>query len=210
MFDYKVIDDFFSREAYLSLKLRLDRDVDWKHNVCITGHESIRDKTHLYSGGMGRVIKRDDHEPNKVDLYPEFTNLFGFKLSETFDVEHILRIRCGLQLPINVDYVHDPHVDYTYPHWTALLYFCTEKGAGETYLYNQKYDDSWPNPYIQWQKTKDEFEVIEKVEPKENRCLIFRGDIFHSSSTPRSIARRLAVNVNFQGNPKHGTETNKP
>lgn len=210
MFDIKVIDNFFSQEAYNSLKLRLDRDIEWRHSHCITGHTGLKELD-IYAGGFGKIIQRDDESEEKKDLYPEFTHLFGYKLTETFHLEKILRIRAGLQVPINQTKVNDPHVDYDYPHWTALVYFCSEDDAGYTYFYNEFWDkNSYANPYVQWQENKDLFKLADKIAPKENRCVIFRGDMFHASSAPETIARRLAVNVNFKGNPKHGTETDRP
>ena len=67
---------------------------------------------------------------------------------------------------------------------------------GETYIYNQH-----KTPHEQYDNTKDKFEVLEKIEAKENRVVFFKGDVYHSSSRPRTIYKRIAVNVNFVGTP---------
>ena len=51
-------------------------------------------------------------------------------------------------------------------------------------------------------------QVIDKIEAKENRVLFFKGNVFHSSSSPKTIFKRIAVNINFMGFPRKVEESN--
>lgn len=197
--DYLVLDDIFSDETYTLLKNYFS-NCSWDFISETNLHEYRKDATQeelLQDYGFTNVITTPDgtHEPT-------IHKAFEDKVSEYFAVDDVKRIKAGLFTPSESEIVHYPHVDSPAVHWTALFYFSTEKGAGETYIYNQKWDAyKHKTPHEQYDNTKDKFEVLEKIEAKENRVVFFKGDVYHSSSRPRTIYKRIAVNVNFVGTP---------
>ena len=76
--------------------------------------------------------------------------------------------------------LNNPHVDSKHPHKVILFYL--QDSDGETYFYN------------------DSNEVIDSVTPRENRAVLFDGNLLHSSSKPVNFARRIVLNVNLKIN----------
>lgn len=111
------------------------------------------------------------------------------------DLEDLIRIRMGLITNVGDQYIHGAHIDYERPHYTMLLYLDTINEGGETTFYNEmrnlKYKDQ------DQQLDHETLTVKETLKAVENRCVIFNGHQFHSSSTPIKQASRRAVNFNF-------------
>jgi len=197
--DYLVVDNAFPEEVYNYIKTHFEHKPR-KYSPETNFHELRKDvtKEHLLQDyGFTNIITGPDGSD-----WQEGHDAFETCIKQYFDVEKIWRIKAGLFTPAESEFVHWPHVDIHDVHWTALFYFSTEKDHGQTYIWNQKFDPYiWKNPYEQYDATKDKFEALEKVETKENRVLFFKGNVFHSSSRPRTVFKRIAVNVNFRGVP---------
>lgn len=201
---YAVIDDFFSIGEYLAIKNYLE-GVSWDFTPGIAGEFAKKDPA---NSGFAHLIYGHDHK----DDNPTISTMIGFSLSRYFKINQMWRIRAGLLIPVGKKWVHDPHVDKQEPHWTALMYFSSEKGAGHTYIFDELYDPYlYDNVPAQVKARKDKMKVLDKVEAKENRVVFMRGDVFHSSSAPETIVKRMAINVNFLGVPLDvQPEANKP
>lgn len=195
---YFVVDNFFSPTEYKALKNFLTNpNFDWGYLANVEyGEDAFNQKqilnygftSSLYDSGKGKPFNRN----------PVVNDLFFLNVQRFFHVTNILRVRVGLQTPLGKKYVHAPHVDFLEPHYTALFYFSTERGSGETHIYDMCHD-----PYkYDTQAPPTDMKSIDTVEAVENRVLFFRGDVYHSSSAPEKIKRRIAVNVNFEGRPK--------
>lgn len=200
--DYVVIDDFFSKSDYKKLK-NYFYSVGWNFIPSTARkfeNQKAEDKS-IYDSSFVHLVYDclDKNNRNKSNIY----DIFAENLSNGFDIREILRIRAGLITPdgIKEEYIHGSHVDWVHPHYTALFYFSSEKDGGYTYIYNEKFD-----PYLyddaDHQRDGRDLKVAEKIEAKENRAVIFKGDVYHSSSKPQSVYRRIAVNVNFEGIPR--------
>ena len=128
--------------------------------------------------------------------------LIDSSIQRYFHMLKTLRVRTGLLVPVGHKKVHAPHIDLLDPHWTALIYFSSEKGSGQTYLYDELYDPYlYSTPEKQWEGRQ--LPIAEMVEAKENRVVFFRGDMYHSSSAPETILKRIAMNINFTGHPRN-------
>lgn len=91
----------------------------------------------------------------------------------------IYRYRYGLILKNNnTSIVHPKHVDGYFEHKTLLLYI--NDSDGDTFFYDKNGN------------------IIKKITPKENTCVIFDGNIEHSSSTPTKNKYRYALSINFE------------
>lgn len=98
-------------------------------------------------------------------------------------LKEIIRIRAGLITRTPEHLVHSAHVDYTFPHYTALFYISTCNGP--TVMYNQKY----PNNIV--------LTEMKKIMPEANKIVVFDGLQYHSSTTPTDVKQRIVINFNF-------------
>jgi hypothetical protein len=115
------------------------------------------------------------------------------------NVTALVRLRTGLFMKADQNYVHPPHVDFDYPHLTALLYL--NDSDGDTLLYKERYDNSHglnASDYFHL-KLMETVTVETSVSPKANRMVIFDGLQYHSSTSPVNSARRVTMNCNFIG-----------
>lgn len=87
----------------------------------------------------------------------------------------IYRARLGLLYPDGKQH-HNPHVDFEFPHTTALYYVNDADGA--THFF------------------KDSM-VIQRHQPVKGRMIVFDGEQVHASASPTKGVR-IALNVNFR------------
>lgn len=99
-------------------------------------------------------------------------------------LKEIIRIRAGLITRTPMQITHAAHVDYTYPHHTALFYITTCDAP--TIIYNQQY----PNSVVLTEMTR--------IPSEENKVVIFDGLQYHSSTSPTDVKQRIVINFNFK------------
>jgi hypothetical protein len=76
----------------------------------------------------------------------------------------------------DVDKHHTPHVDQAWDHFTAIYY--VNDSDGDTFFFD------------------NEGKIMERETPKKGKIIIFSGDTFHASSTPRQTLVRSVININ--------------
>mgnify|MGYP006292180057 CR=1 FL=1 len=111
-------------------------------------------------------------------LLEKICNHSNLKLKE------IIRIRAGLITRTPYHITHNAHVDYIFPHHTALFYITSCNGP--TIMYNQKY----PNDTILTEQAK--------IMPEENKIVVFDGLQYHSSTSQTDTKQRIVINFNFK------------
>ena len=112
---------------------------------------------------------------------------------ERVNLKEILRIRFGLLTRDVKQIVNTPHVDsHIQQHFVGLYYLNDTDGA--TRIWKQKLKD-WNQDPVMY--SLDECELLEEVEPKPNRMVIFDGAHYHSSVTPTKTQFRYVINYNF-------------
>ena len=84
-------------------------------------------------------------------------------------------IRAGMFVRNQNEQKHQKHIDDPGKH-TVMLYYVTDSD-GPTQIYNGK-------------------EKLD-VEPKKGRAVIFPGEYYHNSSSPKNHKNRIVVNYNF-------------
>lgn len=94
----------------------------------------------------------------------------------------VLKMRAFLQLPTagQQNKVNNPHKDAEISH-LVILYYITD-ADGDTIIYNETEESS-------------DYTVLERVQPKKGRCVIFDGKHYHSSSKPTNNVR-ATLNIN--------------
>ena len=205
---YSIVENALEPEYYDNIKAYLN-NTHWKPITSTAGKFSSEKDIieSVYKSSLAKLFftKGRFTEDHYLGMCQPFINC----INKYFDIKQIERIRAGLMFPQKKEVIHGPHVDSEYPHHTALFYFCTEKGAGHTYVFDEVFDPYLYNTVAeQYDHKKDTMQVLDKIEAKENRVLFFKGNVFHSSSSPKTIFKRIAVNINFIGFPRKVEESN--
>ena len=94
------------------------------------------------------------------------------------EIKKLFRIRAGMFIRNQTDKPHESHVDRDEFHYTMLYY--VNDSDGPTNIFDYKGE-----------------KLIQEIEPKKGRAVIFTGDTYHSSSSPRNHPNRIVVNYNF-------------
>lgn len=112
-------------------------------------------------------------------------------------VKQLFRVRVGLIMGSHNQVVHSPHVDFEYPHKTALLYMST--CDGDTIVYKEKFDfEKKQNMFQQLQSIGNNLTEDFRISCVENKISIFDGSFYHSSSSPTNASRRIVITINFE------------
>ena len=122
--------------------------------------------------------QRKEKETIKTPEYSFITPLLleAFdKLNLNADISNVFRCRTRLTLNKEVSKIESKHVDYNFPHLVLLYYI--NNTDGDTYLFEND-------------------KVVEQVQPKRGRCVLFDGAILHASSSS-TASPRLVLNTNL-------------
>ena len=90
---------------------------------------------------------------------------------------YVFRIKSNLLLQTQST-SNTPHIDYPIPH-TVLLYYVNDSDGVTSF-----YDKS--------------FNIIDTVQPKKGRIVVFDGLTYHSSTPPRINSHRCVINFNVK------------
>jgi len=97
--------------------------------------------------------------------------------------------RSFLQFPLTTHQgITNPHVDIPIPHLVCLYYVMDSDG--ETVFFN-KMDDPPGSP----RPSFDNYEIANKVEPKQGRIVLFNGSVYHANTLPKNNMR-CVINCN--------------
>jgi hypothetical protein len=123
--------------------------------------------------------------------YSQDAQFITGKIIEAFQAieepaETVFRIRIVLNAVSDQPYLNGPHVDFVWPHKTALLYL--NDADGDTVIYEERWREGYGGPYT----------VAQAIAPKAGRMALFEGLRFHTGTTPTKTARRVVLNVNYE------------
>lgn len=111
---------------------------------------------------------------------------FLYQVKDTCGAKQILRCRGDLTV-INPNKLrHSPHVDFKFPHYSAIFY--VNDSDGETVFFNQKWSET---------QSYENLSILEVVDPKPNRVVIFDGDMIHTGHSPEHHQTRVILNSNY-------------
>jgi 2OG-Fe(II) oxygenase superfamily len=113
---------------------------------------------------------------------------------EKMNISKLVRIRGGMTTRTPYPVVHAPHVDWDNFHMTALYY--VNDADGETIFYKETREETETMSSFEWAKDR-QFTVLQKVQPKADRMVLFDGRIYHSSTSPTTVDYRLTINYNW-------------
>jgi hypothetical protein len=121
--------------------------------------------------------------------------LFVFCEKAKIEYNGLLRIRVGLFTKTMIEAEHhNPHVDFTQPHRTAVYY--VNDCDGDTFVFDQTIDDVSVDQSAR-HANENKFTIAGRVPPKKGKMMCFDGRYYHASSYPTKASRRIAITFNF-------------
>lgn len=189
MSDIVILDDVISKDYqdYLETLLLDNPDMSWHLIRNLNQIKSNQDNFELPGLSIQSISDSKDHGM----LALVFRSL-AFNLAEKFKIslKEVVNARTFLQLPggnLNQLIDREYHVDYAKPH-KVLLYYVNESD-GNTVLLKQRYPFSFNK--ISGLTSGD---ILQEIEPKKGRAVLFDGSHFHSSTVP-SMTPRCVINI---------------
>ena len=147
------------------------------------GHEFIDE---------GRVL--DNH----YSLIEPLILAGSYELAEAtgWRAQNVLQARSFLQFPladriIGDDRIDQFHVDDSAPHWVLLYYVINSDGC--TVMSDREFSrETGTIPDL----PNSAYNVVERIEPRQGRMVIFDGKFYHSAEQPR-FNNRCIININL-------------
>ena len=87
------------------------------------------------------------------------------------------------------DKYNTPHIDNKYVNSYSMIYYVNDSD-GDTIIFNETCND-------ETMTRPDKLTIKQRIEPKKNRAVLFRGNYFHTSSNPMNNEPRIVLNVNL-------------
>jgi hypothetical protein len=112
-------------------------------------------------------------------------------------ISNIYRMRIGYHTTTPLTFNGGEHVDKDIDHKVCILYL--NDSDGDTILYNEEYNKDKGLDTIEYaiKNHNGNFSVYSKHSPEKNKAVIFKGNRYHSSSTPQFHKERVVLNINF-------------
>jgi hypothetical protein len=195
MFTYKIFDDFIKKEDQFKM-IEESKKIEWSFTENVSGIKikkiKLDRKTNISSLQNGMFYNLYPQNKNNENLM-ELSRSIIFSLQSILPIDFkVDRIRFGNFFKSDSFGIHNPHVDFYFPHYTLLYY--VNDSDGDTFIFNEKvnmYDSSKIKEY------PEEFTLLKRVSPKMGRAVLFNGLHYHSSSTPTKTDERTAININL-------------
>lgn len=182
--DVFVIDDLVPVEHSKYLESYFTgNEVDWFFQPDITYHQSHENFKNIKSHNVGfsNLIYNMGDTPGY--LYHTMAPIMYAALNVlNITPLKLLKARAFMQLPTSnqENEVNNPHVDANIKH-IVILYYITD-ADGDTLIYNET-------------EESEEYTIMDRVQPKRGRCVVFDGRHYHSSSKPTNNIR-ATININ--------------
>lgn len=193
---FLIFDDVISKN-YLTHLVDNIFEYDWKFFSNLTYGNS---KNFVNSHDLEHGFSASLTETQKYFILPlilKICDLSNIKIKNKNQISKIVPRLQTMLSPINE--INDIHVDSGKNHYVIIFY--PHDIDGDTILYKETNSDVSFSKLSQmsYQKKKEitkNFTVIKKITPKENRALVFNGNIYHASSSP-SKGPRCIININI-------------
>tara|TARA_E500000331_G_scaffold339427_1_gene369663 strand:+ start:611 stop:1126 length:516 start_codon:yes stop_codon:yes gene_type:complete len=167
---YKVIDDIIG-VGYQNLIEDASTKFDWHYISSLT----FKDNTE-HTGFCNLIFNLEDGtRKREMDVLLPLLFDAVYKYHEV-DLKEIYRIRAVMWVKNQNDTPHIPHRDLEHEHFTMVYY--VNNSDGPTKIYENDC-------------------IIDEIEPKKGRAIIFSGDTYHASSTPTESNNRVVLNFNY-------------
>ena len=91
-----------------------------------------------------------------------------------------------------------PHIDNKFWNSYSMIYYVNDSD-GDTIIFNETSDE-------EKKKKPEKLTINERIPPKKNRAVLFRGNYFHTSTNPIDNEKRIVLNVNLSNLNEYGYE----
>jgi hypothetical protein len=138
----------------------------------------------------------DDQSPSASPLSSLLLPiLFVFCEKAKLEFKALLRIRVGLftRTPGGPPH-HNPHVDFSQPHLTAVYY--VNDSDGDTAIFDETFDDVSVERSAEY-ANQGRFSLAAVIPPKKGKMACFDGRHYHASAYPTRAAKRIVITYNF-------------
>ena len=194
----QVIDNVFSPSVFQKIYDEvMSFSFQWHYGRKVDEIDGSNENPYLVSFAhtVGHVSSGELYPP---ELYHTIETAFLGAMDDIGEtVAEMGRIRMIMNTKADDHYVTMPHVDFDTPHQTALLY--VNDCDGPSIIYDQKFNPILGrNSFENYQAIKDKMTVMQAVDPKANRMVLFNGLHYHSGTTPKDSARRVVININYK------------
>jgi hypothetical protein len=149
-----------------------------------------------FGGFSHMAYLADDHAPSASPMSSLLLPiLFIFCEKAKLEFKALLRIRVGLftRTPGSPSH-HNPHVDFSQPHFTAVYY--VNDSDGDTAIFNESIDDVSIESSADY-ANQGRFSLAAALPPKKGKMACFDGRYYHASAYPTQAAKRIAITFNF-------------
>lgn len=183
----EVIDDFVTKSYHQELLSILDSPhMIWFFNKNISKQFPKEVKLDCYGCSNDLVREDQDIPPNPLSA---ICMPLLYQINDVLGTTKPLAARADMTLRQPEGIIHDPHVDYFFPHMSSVYY--VNETDGPTVIYNERYDEStYPLDF-------SDLTVKTIVEPKPNRVVVFDGDLIHTGHSPKDHINRIIINSNY-------------
>ena len=139
--------------------------------------------------GLANVFYNENGilQKNVYDLFLPVVKLACEKVNFSFN--SLVYGRSFLQFPLATHQgITNPHVDIPIPHLVCLYY--VNDADGETVFFD-KIDEPSGSP----RSSFDEYNIANKITPKQGRIVLFNGSVYHANTLPKT-SMRCVINCN--------------
>ena len=140
---------------------------------------------------FANLIYYNQHESNPhLEFFQPLID--GILARANFKMTELLRVRAGFLLNTRyimpgMPYKHNkPHRDFDQDHYVAVYY--VNETDGETVVFHET-------------QPADKYYPLHKSMPQQGKALLFNGWHFHASTCPKVHNKRIAITINFVGEP---------
>lgn len=121
--------------------------------------------------------------------------LFTFCDKANVPFNTLMRIRVGLFTRTLIKATHhNPHVDFSQPHQTAVYY--VNDSDGDTFVFNETFEQVSVEDSAA-HANAGKFTIAGRVSPKKGTMMCFDGRHYHASMHPMKASKRIAITFNF-------------
>lgn len=179
----QIIDDLIPRPFADKIEVALtDDDTPWNLAVTCGGynemanvnHSMVKDTHQLYHAIVS------DNMPKSMISSLVTCILYFLEDKTGITTKFAARVKANLLLPMfdNADQYHPPHIDIANAEYLSMVYYVNDSDGPTRFFDNDG-------------------NIIQTVEPKKGRAVLFSSNIPHASSCPITSKHRIVINFVF-------------
>jgi len=186
---FTIVDNFLSFRYFSKIKEVIEsHEFPWYFKKNITWISDPNDT--LYSYGFDYWLI-ENYQSSNTNIFNILTG-FYCELLDITECSQISKSRIDMVTHSPEKHQHTIHIDEFFPH-IASVFYLTDSDA-ETILFDQQCfsPDQYDNNI-----DFSTLNVVEKVQPKENRLLFFDGTYLHTGCSPAKYKNRIIINTDL-------------